>query len=256
MKRKIKEREVLRAQGRLGASDGVSTDGSGNMNILELFGGLAKMWTALTTFGLCFYCRYGTLPMAFVWIAMVAVLVQLPALLRQYWKQPSNLGFQYYYCAAFDSLSDSKVMFYSAYEVCAVIGLIFDRPYAYTFHLMDLIVQSATLQNVVKAVTNPMEQLVMTSILGVMVIYVFAIFAFFFFQGSLVNGDTGQNECEDVLVCFTMMLHKGLMMGGGIADYMSYELGHVPLTMEPNKFIMRLIYDLLFFIIVLVLLRK
>jgi hypothetical protein len=54
-----------------------------------------------------------------------------------------------------------------------------------------------------------------------------------------------------VLTCFTMMLHKGLMMGGGIADYMSYELGHIPLTMEPHMFVMRIVYDMLFFIVVL-----
>jgi hypothetical protein len=33
-----------------------------------------------------------------------------------------------------------------------------------------------------------------------------------------------------------IMLHKGLMLGGGIADYISYELGHLPLIMEEGDY--------------------
>jgi hypothetical protein len=248
MKRKIKEAEILKAQGRY------DTSVIGQLSMMNLFGGLAKCWGGLSTFAICFYCRYGTVSISFVYFSLVIVFIQLPSLLRAYWKMPHSIGFAYYYCCTFDSFCDGKVMFYSVYEACAFAGLVAKLHYAYTFHLMDLIVQSPTLLNVVKAVTNPIQQLTMTTILGVMIIYIFAIFAFYFFQGAMLNNDTGQNECGDVLTCFTMMLHKGLMMGGGIADYMSYELGHIPLTMEPERFVMRIVYDMLFFIVVLVLL--
>ena len=68
----------------------------------------------------------------------------------------------------------------------------------------------------------------------------------------MVNG--ARNECEDMLLGFVQVVHNGLMMGGGIADYMSGELGNVPLPEDVPQYVARTIFDLAFFIVVLVIL--
>ena len=68
----------------------------------------------------------------------------------------------------------------------------------------------------------------------------------------MVNG--GRNECSDMLLCFTQVVHNGLLSGGGIADYMSGELGNAPMPSDVNQFAARFFFDIFFFIIVLVIL--
>lgn len=62
-----------------------------------------------------------------------------------------------------------------------------------------------------------------------------------------------------MVLCFTTFLYNGLLSGGGIADYMSYELGWSPQFsgldfQRTGMMFARTVFDLMFFIIVLVLL--
>jgi hypothetical protein len=57
-----------------------------------------------------------------------------------------------------------------------------------------------------------------------------------------------------MLLCFTQVVHNGLLSGGGIADYMSGELGNAPMPSDVNQFAARFFFDIFFFIIVLVIL--
>ena len=75
---------------------------------------------------------------------------------------------------------------------------------------------------------------------------------FYFFQGDLVN--MGRNECDDMLLCFSQVLRLGLTQGGGVADYTSFELGNGPLPEDPTQYLWRTLFDLMFFIVVLVIL--
>jgi hypothetical protein len=61
----------------------------------------------------------------------------------------------------------------------------------YIVHLFDLVVRSETLKNVGRAVYNPIGQLSMTALLGLFLLYMFAIIAFFFLQDSFMNQDLG-----------------------------------------------------------------
>jgi len=99
----------------------------------------------------------------------------------------------------------------------------------------------------------------MTAVLGVFMVYFFAIVAFFFLPQDFYNEDTGEDDCRTMITCFTTFMHRGLLYGGGIGDYMTGDLGSSPIKSNNNYYetgsvIFRTIYDLMYFILVLVLL--
>jgi len=80
--------------------------------------------------------------------------------------------------------------------------------------LLDIRNRSETLKNVVRAVTKPARQLAFTMMFCVVIIYIFAIFGFWFFRAYFQNLD-----CANMRVCMVTFLDQGLRYGGGIGDY-------------------------------------
>ena len=158
------------------------------------------------------------------------------------------------FCIAFDVLSEHETIFYLTYLFATAAALFIDHcEWLFCFHLLDVVVMSEVLKNVVRAVTNSTKQLSMTTLLGIFAIYIFSVVSFYFLQGTMMN-ENRVNECQSLLLCFTMTLHYGLMMGGGIAEYMN-ELGNTLMDEQHRgNFYMRFIFDLLFYIVVLILL--
>jgi hypothetical protein len=74
-------------------------------------------------------------------------------------------------------LSDSTIQYYMAYIAFTFLGnFVSDLFFAY--HLFDLVYRYESLRNVLRAVTHNGVQLTMTFFLGLILIYVFSIFAF------------------------------------------------------------------------------
>ena len=98
--------------------------------------------------------------------------------MRSYWSDPTLARIAFpvsmIYNCGYDILLNSNTLFYTLYLLCAVLGLAI-HPAFYCFHLMDLIVVSPNLQNVVRAVTDPIQALSMTGLLGIFTIYIFAL---------------------------------------------------------------------------------
>lgn len=114
---------------------------------------------------------------------------------------------------------------------CVIVGILaldVNQPYYSSLLLLVIVKLSITLQNVVKAVTLPRVALFLSSVLGLIMIFIFAIFAFYFFPQEFYNEDQFTDECSTMLRCLTTFLHGGLLSGGGIADHISGELGHPP----------------------------
>merc|ERR1711976_988906 len=68
------------------------------------------------------------------------------------------------------------------YLVAASIGGNLEVYLWYSFLLLDLIFLSPMLQNVIKAVTVPFNSLILTTIVGLIVMYEYAVVAFYFFR--------------------------------------------------------------------------
>merc|ERR1719162_2766090 len=76
--------------------------------------------------------------------------------------------------------------------------------YFYSFLLLDLLFLSPMLQNVIRAVTVPINALAQTTIVGVIVMYEYAIIGFHFFRKDY------KHQCQSVLDCTMTTIYQGL----------------------------------------------
>jgi len=177
--------------------------------------------------------------------------------LREYFGS-ANHRFGLGYCFWFDVFTDGYTLFYAVYVAASALGLFYNEAF-YSFHLLDLVVQSPELMNVMKSVTIPRRQLGLTLVLASFLIYIFAVAVFFGAPEQMTNSESYNNECQTLIGCFIAFMHHGLLAGGGIGDYISNELGHsLPSWRHGNldSFAFRICIDLLFFIVILVLLMN
>jgi len=150
---------------------------------------------------------------------------------RQYWSDPAiaRLAFplSFVYNVGYDVLLNPNTFFYVLYVLFAILGLTWQQPF-YCFHLLDLVVISPSLQNVVRSVTQPIQSLAMTALLGLFAVYIFSLVGFYAFPHDFYSEALAGDECGTMVMCFTTFLYNGLLSGGGIADYVSFELGWNP----------------------------
>jgi len=120
--------------------------------------------------------------------------------------------------------------------------------YFYTFLLLDVVNFSGKLQNVVKAVSNPLESLVLTSMLGTLVMYGYASYGYFFLRFDFEDDDR-RLFCETFTDCIIYTVNTGLRQEGGMG---------MGLMQHPDSYGMRndhlevgrFIYDLSFFVLI------
>ena len=152
---------------------------------------------------------------------------------------------------------------FTAVNVVAVSGY----PLMFSFQILSVLNFSPTLRNVVKAVRGPIEQLLMTCFLGMLVIYIFMVIAFWAFPEDLQDNagfypqseecgsgdDEGacdqQTMCRSMISCFAVFMVNGLITGGGIGEFVSSELGNAP-PIGADRTMSRYLFDLAFFAVV------
>ncbi|KAK6750287.1 hypothetical protein RB195_002332 [Necator americanus] len=189
-------------------------------------------------------------------------------------------------------LSDGELHYHIAYLVVCCSGLII-HPMLYCLLLFDIVASEETLRNVISSVTRNWQSIILTGLLALILVYVFSIIGYIFFQKDFVrevdllesdppvslfvknpdpeacpaNGDcpppaSGQitviegkkeNEedskiasCETLRMCIITTLNWGLRNGGGIGDVLR------SVGPEENLFYYRIIYDLSFFVVLIV----
>ena len=73
----------------------------------------------------------------------------------------------------------------------------------YSFHLLDVVNRFTTLQNVIKSVTQNMEQLSLTFLLLLIIVYIYTSITFFYLQDNMYDYEinaydsdiVGENNC-------------------------------------------------------------
>lgn len=122
--------------------------------------------------------------------------------------------------------------------------------------MLDVINRFPALQNVIKSVTLNANQLLMTSMLGAIIIYNYAIFAFLFLSDNYMDSgtinvglyqETGASLCKTLLHCYLSTINYGLRFGGGIGDALNRTTQAS--WNAPNYFI-RFIFDISFFLLI------
>lgn len=126
--------------------------------------------------------------------------------------------------------------------------------YFAAFNLMLVVYSIPTLRTFISAITMNGRQLLLTSFMGVIMLYLFSIIGFLVFSNQYNPDDDNNNaasakshvNCETLLQCFAYILDQGLRAGGGVGDVMQ------PWTWGNRRMLARLTYDMLFYALVTV----
>ncbi|EGR32545.1 hypothetical protein IMG5_078330 [Ichthyophthirius multifiliis] len=154
---------------------------------------------------------------------------------------------------SYEIILNTNSVYLLVYILFSLCGMIINK-FFYSLLLLDIIQRSTVLQNVTKAITQNIIQLVMTVVLGIVVIYIYAMLAYFIpsIKDSLIyyGDDKTLPICKNAKDCLLIFLDMGLRNGGGIGDvflYPSPEQGN-------DEYISRLFFDLSFFIFIIIIL--
>uniref|UniRef100_A0A8C1QA06 Inositol 1,4,5-trisphosphate receptor n=1 Tax=Cyprinus carpio TaxID=7962 RepID=A0A8C1QA06_CYPCA len=169
---------------------------------------------------------------------------------------------------------DKEFLFHLLYLLICTLGL-FGHVFFYSLLLFDLVNREETLLNVIKSVTRNGRSIVLTAVLGLILVYLFSIVGYMFFKDDFIlevnripNGTLGnphshrhikanhkvmfilvddvERACDSLWMCMITVLSHGLRSGGGVGDVLR----------KPSKgerlFAARVVYDLLFFFLVII----
>jgi len=153
-------------------------------------------------------------------------------------------------------LSDPVVLYHLCCFFIAAGGFIIAAAltpigqFFWAFHLGDLVYRSETLKNVLKAVTFNGQQLLMTALLALIVLYFYAVLGFLVMRNNYFLDDFPDvRPCDTMMTCFVVTVREGLLNGGGMADFLQKRS-----VSDKFNFTLRFVFDLSFFVIVIIIL--
>ncbi|VDK64075.1 unnamed protein product, partial [Onchocerca ochengi] len=199
-----------------------------------------------------------------------------------------------------ERLQDKGIWYHLAYLLICIQGL-FVHPLFYALLLFDIVASEETLRNVIRSVTRNWRSIIMTGLLAVILVYLFSIIGYLYFQkdfqlvvdelddsekdnvvaenlpsmecihlqSSIFRQYINQNmcsemknsrsnqpiddkgelkvwSCQTLRMCILTTLNWGLRNGGGIGDVLRNVAPH------EESFLSRIIYDMTFFIVIIV----
>uniref|UniRef100_A0A8D0KPI7 Inositol 1,4,5-trisphosphate receptor n=1 Tax=Salvator merianae TaxID=96440 RepID=A0A8D0KPI7_SALMN len=181
-------------------------------------------------------------------------------------------------------IMDMEFLYHVAYIGTSVLGL-FVHELFYSILLFDLIYREETLFNVIKSVTRNGRSILLTALLALILVYLFSIVGFLFLKDDFIlevdplpsikpkgfcpslvfcsgffsssaeyaficfpdeTEDNTERACDTLLMCIVTVLNHGLRNGGGVGDILRKP------SKDESLFPARVIYDLLFFFIVII----
>ncbi|XP_019743314.1 inositol 1,4,5-trisphosphate-gated calcium channel ITPR3 [Hippocampus comes] len=186
---------------------------------------------------------------------------------------------------------DVEFLYHLGYVLTSTLGL-FVHELFYSILLFDLIYREETLFNVIKSVTRNGRSILLTALLALILVYLFSIVGFLCLKEDFImevdplphiapgpqqrnaaqdflkscSGDgihcmaegdiaaesedsdefSSERACDTLLMCIVTVLNHGLRNGGGVGDVLRQPSKNEPL------FPARVVYDLLFYFIVII----
>ena len=130
-------------------------------------------------------------------------------------------------------------------------------PALYAALLFDVFKRSEELVNIVRAVTQNRKQLILTIIMGIIVVYMFSMVSLVgfnkYFPGDDMSADPPSISsvyCDSLWDCFFTIIHMGTRAGGGLGDTLD------PISKDDDLYYPRILLDLLFFAIVILVVQN
>uniref|UniRef100_A0A8C3EWT4 Inositol 1,4,5-trisphosphate receptor n=1 Tax=Corvus moneduloides TaxID=1196302 RepID=A0A8C3EWT4_CORMO len=184
------------------------------------------------------------------------------------------------------TIMDVEFLYHLLYLLICALGL-FVHEFFYSLLLFDLVYREETLLNVIKSVTRNGRSIILTAVLALILVYLFSIVGYLFFKDDFIlevdklpnetllpgqyrrlvpmgcvgeisgscspeliteemEEENKEHTCETLLMCIVTVLSHGLRSGGGVGDVLRKPSKEEPL------FAARVIYDLLFFFMVII----
>lgn len=164
-------------------------------------------------------------------------------------------SFEYCLMCFIFALTDPWIHYYITYLMLAIQGH-YQFMFYYTVQILVYSMRIHTLGNVIKSVTMNKEQLLLTSVLILILLYIYACLGFFFisdmFYDFWINkwDDTtpGEDMCMELWQCTINMVSYGLRYGGGIGEYartQSYADNHL-------SYFVKFFYNFTFHILIII----
>uniref|UniRef100_A0A0N4ZIS5 Inositol 1,4,5-trisphosphate receptor n=1 Tax=Parastrongyloides trichosuri TaxID=131310 RepID=A0A0N4ZIS5_PARTI len=189
-----------------------------------------------------------------------------------------------------ERMRDSKLWYHIAYCGACFLGTTI-HPFLFALLLFDVVASEETLRNVIRSVTRNWQSIILTGMLALILVYQFSIIGYTLFQkdfkleiDSVDSSDTStcqdndvdpflisriknnieetkscdnlndkkeeeKNEvpaCNTLRMCILTTLNWGLRNGGGIGDVLRN------VSPDEESFHMRIIYDLSFFVVLII----
>ncbi|KAI6654157.1 Inositol 1,4,5-trisphosphate receptor 1 isoform [Oopsacas minuta] len=158
---------------------------------------------------------------------------------------------------------DKEFYYHCIYLAICILGF-FIHPFFCCLLLFDIVHRETTLQNVIRSVTKNWFSIMLTFILALILIYIFSILGYLFFQddywvlydplgcadGSLSDCDDvdkSEKTCESLFFCVLTTLWQGMRQGGGIGDVLKKSSKD-----DQPHYYLRIIYDMAFFFLIIV----
>ncbi|RCN50673.1 EF hand [Ancylostoma caninum] len=147
-------------------------------------------------------------------------------------------------------LTNGQFLYRVGYLLCSACG-VFISPFFYAFHLIDVVLSFPMLKAILQSVTHNLQQLILTIMMTLVVVYLYTVIAFNFFRKFYVqegeDGEEPDRKCHNMLTCFIYHFYAGVRAGGGIGDELESPYGD---ELEYP----RMFYDISFFFFVIVIL--
>lgn len=173
-------------------------------------------------------------------------------------------------------LSDSELTYHWVYLTFCILGWL-GHEFLYCLLLFDVVMRYDTLRNVIRSVTKNIQSILLTTLLAVILIYLYSIIGYLLFPDDFLLPTNPKDEhmidmaektcvtgveegciegaewpvvmessCESLFMCIITTLKEGVRAGGGISDVLRKPASHEAL------FFLRVFYDLSFFFLVII----
>lgn len=147
-------------------------------------------------------------------------------------------------------LTNGQFLYRVHYLLCSALG-VFVSPFFYAFHLIDVVLSFPMLKAILQSVTHNLQQLILTIMMTLVVVYLYTVLAFNFFRKFYVQEGEGEEppdrKCHNMLTCFIYHFYAGVRAGGGIGDELESPYGD-------DLEYWRMLYDISFFFFVIIIL--
>ena len=158
-------------------------------------------------------------------------------------KNPSSLSAVLYIAIVESFLKQNFPVSYTLHLLFTALGY-FSLDIFYSFNLLCIINISNTTKFVLKSIMLHIDQLALTFMLAMFVVYLYTILVMTYFHDTLAFDDGSANKiCNEMYLCYFYVLNLGFRNGGGFAESLNA-------VSTRDRFAGRTFFDLSFFMLI------